>query len=276
MIVRALALLACVVAGAGLAGSAGGGRRAATPARYYVALGDSLASGTQPGVLFGKEGYANQLLTLERRRFRGLRLVKLACPGETSVAFRRGGRCPYPRKTQLAEASAFLRAHRGRVAFVTIDIGANDYLRCRTAELGCAAGAFNGIRDNVPPIVRALRRAAGPRVPIVGMEYYAPLLARWLDGVTGQAEASAHVAFVAAGNTLLRRLYRDNGARVAGVEAAFATRNFTARENLGDDRSVPRNVARICRLTWMCSKGNIHPNREGYGVIARAFAAALR
>jgi lysophospholipase L1-like esterase len=274
---RLLPLLACLLAVAS-AGSASGSepRRAHAAPRYYVALGDSLAAGTQPGMLFSDEGYADQLLVLERRRFPGLVLRKLACPGETSTAFRRGGRCPYPRRTQLAEATAFLRAHRGRIAFVTLDIGANDYLRCRTQQVRCAAGAFNGVRKNVPPIVRALRAAAGPRVPIVGMEYYAPLLARWLDGSTGRAEASAHVAFVAAGNALLRRLYRDNGARVARVEAAFATRNFTARESLPNDRLVPRNVARICRLTWMCSKGNIHPNREGYGVIARAFAAALR
>src|SRR6266508_664720 len=212
MIVRVAALLACSIACAGVAGSSAAGRPAATPSRYYVALGDSLAAGTQPGVLFSHEGYADQLLALERRRFPGLVLRKLACPGETSAAFRRGGRCPYPRRTQLAQATAFLRAHRGRIAFVTIDIGANDYLRCRTLQVRCAAGAFDGVRKNLPPILRALRLAAGQRVPIVGMEYYAPLLARWLDGTTGQAEASAHVAFVAAGNTLLRRLYRDNGA----------------------------------------------------------------
>jgi lysophospholipase L1-like esterase len=275
---RLLLVLACLLAvtSAGPASGSSEPRRSHAAARYYVALGDSLAAGTQPGMLFSREGYADQLLRLERGRFPGLVLRKLACPGDTSTAFRRGGRCPYPRKTQLAEATAFLRAHRGRIAFVTLDIGANDYLRCRTEQLSCAAGAFNGVRKNVPPIVRALRAAAGPRVPIVGMEYYAPLLAQWLDGTAGQAEASAHVGFVSAGNALLRRLYRGSGARVARVEAAFATKNFTARETLPGGRSVPRNVARICRLTWMCSKGNIHPNQEGYGVIARAFAAALR
>lgn len=272
MAVRVAIVLACLAACAGSAAAASG----EAPTRYYVALGDSLAAGTQPGKLFTPDGYANQLVQLERRKIRGLRLVKLACPGETSTAFRTGGRCPYPKKTQLAEATAFLRAHRGRIAFVTLDIGANDYLRCRTAQLGCAAGAFNGIRENLPPILRALRRAAGPRVRIVGMEYYAPLVTRWLDGAAGQAEAAAHVGFIAAGNELLRRLYRGNGARVARVESAFATRNFTARETLPDGRSVPRNVARVCRWTWMCARGDIHPNRAGYGAIARAFAAALR
>jgi hypothetical protein len=31
------------------------------------------------------------------------------------------------------------------------------------------------------------------------------------------------------------------------------------------------NVATICRLTYMCSMQNIHPNVEGYQVIATAF-----
>ncbi len=277
MRVRAALLAACLVALAAAAADAPRlqAQGAAGP-RYYLALGDSLAAGTQPGTLFSGEGYADQLLVLERPRFPGLVLRKLACPGETSTAFRRGGRCPYPKRTQLAQAAAFLRAHRGRIAFVTIDIGANDYLRCRTAQIGCAAGAFNGVRKNLPPILRTLRTAAGPRVPIVGMEYYAPLLARWLNGPSGQLEARAHAAFVIGGNALLRELYRRGHARVARVESAFATRDFKHTEALSDGVIVPRSVARVCRLTWMCAKTNIHPNREGYGVIARSFAAALR
>ena len=40
-------------------------------------------------------------------------------------------------------------------------------------------------------------------------------------------------------------------------------------------QQVPRNVERICKLTWMCvprRRGpNIHANATGYGVIAKTF-----
>src|SRR5687767_13625663 len=113
--VVALRLVAMAVSFVALAAGTGAGasepeRPAAASVRYYVALGDSLAAGTQPGRLFTSEGYADQLAALRRRRTARLRLVKLACPGETSTALRRGGRCPYPRGSQLGQATAFLRA----------------------------------------------------------------------------------------------------------------------------------------------------------------------
>ena len=42
---------------------------------------------------------------------------------------------------------------------------------------------------------------------------------------------------------------------------------------------VPRNVARICALTWMCAPPpygpNQHPNADGYRVISQAIETAL-
>ena len=41
---------------------------------------------------------------------------------------------------------------------------------------------------------------------------------------------------------------------------------------------VPRNVARTCVLTWVCtaaSDAKQHPNNLGYQVIARAIAAVV-
>lgn len=276
--VRLAPLLASALAVAVACGAGGAEPRteAAAPVRYYLALGDSLAVGTQPGRLFSGAGYADQLLRLRQRRQPRLRLIRLACPGETTTAFRRGGRCPYPRGSQLAQAAAFLRANRGRVALVTIDIGANDLLRCGGGGEACTRRAVASLRSNLPPILRELRRAAGPRVPIVGMDYYAPLLARWLEGGDGERAARRHLdGAVIPGNAALRAVFRARGVRVARVEAAFATRRFTPLEALPDGRSVPRNVAAICRLTWMCSQGNIHANADGHRTIARAFDAQL-
>lgn len=40
--------------------------------------------------------------------------------------------------------------------------------------------------------------------------------------------------------------------------------------------SVPKPVATICTLTYYCAYGDIHSNRQGYGVIADLVAKTLR
>src|SRR5262245_30047287 len=64
----------------------------ARPVRYDVSLGDSLAVGVQPNAAghsrTTRQGYADYLLRTERRRFRGLRLVKLGCGGEDTTTIR--------------------------------------------------------------------------------------------------------------------------------------------------------------------------------------------
>jgi hypothetical protein len=66
---------------------------------------------------------------------------------------------------------------------------------------------------------------------------------------------------------------RLGGFRVADVAGAFATTDTT----LVDGRPV--NVTRICAWTWMCAPAplgpDIHANRAGYAVIARAFRERL-
>ena len=68
---------------------------------------------------------------------------------------------------------------------------------------------------------------------------------------------------------------------MADVLSAFRTLDTTSVTYSGpltnnQPQQVPRDVERICTLTWMCAgkpRGpNIHANRTGYGVIARAFA----
>jgi lysophospholipase L1-like esterase len=76
-----------------------------------------------------------------------------------------GGICSYDHGSQLDEAVAFLKAHRSFVAFVTIDIGANDF-PCQDAS--CVQVGAAAIQQNLPSILAALRQAAGADVPIVG------------------------------------------------------------------------------------------------------------
>ena len=253
----------------------------AAPAKIYLSLGDSLAAGyLSPAQPLSNQGYADQLLALRKASGAALTLKKLGCPGETTTQMiGGGGRCRYARGSQLNEAVAFLKGYGKRVAFVTIDIGANDILPCNQTNTGCTAAALDAVQTNFPRIVRALRKAAGAdvKLKIASMTYYAPGLALWLTGPAGQAQATAYVnQFVAPLNAIVRSMYAGLRVRTADVDGAFAVTDFTSTAELPGYGTVPLNVARLCSLTSMCARQDIHPNAQGYGVIAQAFAAALR
>jgi lysophospholipase L1-like esterase len=253
------------------------------PARTnYVSVGDSLAAGVQPigdaANLFRTDaGYAEQLLAIARARTAKLGLVKLGCPGETTTTMIAGGICSYVHGSQLDEAVSFLRAHREQVAFVTIDIGANDF-PCQAAE--CVPAGAAAIQANLPVILSQLRAAAGPDVPIVGMTIYNPFLAYWFGGTDGQAFARASASqLLGPVNALLRGIYVGSGDGVADIERAFSSNDFDTQVTLPGAGTIPLNVARICMWTWVCAPApygpDNHANADGYGVIARAFADAL-
>ena len=289
---RSIAMLFAVVAAAAVAPIAGASdasvsASAASKATYYLSLGDSLAQGYQPigGPASSAappgygQGYADQLFKLERDRYTQLQLVKLGCGGESTVSMLEGSQdrdvansCGpssfyaqhYPDGgTQLAEAMAFLEEHRGSVAFVTIDIGANDFL---------GPSGLGPVVTNLPIILAELRAAAGPDVPIVGMNYYDPFAPRaWSQG--GLAGLQALVATVVAVNNLVESLYVAAGDPVADVESAFSVTDFTPVDG------TPLDVVRECEWTWICTPPplgpDIHANTTGYGVIAQAFADQL-
>jgi lysophospholipase L1-like esterase len=262
--------------------------RAASKATYYLSLGDSLAQGYQP--VGGPpssaappgydQGYADQLFKLERDKYTQLQLVKIGCGGESTVSMLYGSQdrsvalsCGPPSfyaehypdgGTQLAEAVAFLQEHRGSVAFVTIDVGANDVLG--PSGLGPAL-------SNLPVILAALRAAAGDGVPIVGMNYYDPFAPQaWSQGAL--AGLQAQVAGIVAIDDAFDHIYSDAGDPVADVMSAFAVTDFTLVDG------TPLNVRRECQWTWICTPPplgpDIHANTDGYGVIAQAFADVLR
>jgi lysophospholipase L1-like esterase len=262
--------------------------RAASKATYYLSLGDSLAQGYQP--VGGPpssaappgydQGYADQLFKLERDKYTQLQLVKLGCGGESTVSMLYGSQdrsvalsCGPPSfyaehypdgGTQLAEAVAFLQEHRGSVAFVTIDVGANDVLG--PSGLGPAL-------SNLPVILAALQAAAGDGVPIVGMNYYDPFAPQaWSQGAL--AGLQAQVAGIVAIDDAFDHIYSDAGDPVADVMSAFAVTDFTLVDG------TPLNVRRECQWTWICTPPplgpDIHANTDGYGVIAQAFADVLR
>jgi len=146
---------------------------------------------------------------------------------------------------------------------VTIDIGANDVLH---------GGGVPAIQANLPVILAALRQAAGPSVPIVGMNLYDPRLAQsWFIDHPGDLGAlSIEIANAVGFNNFLESLYAAAGDPVADVEAFFQT---TDTSLVG---STPRDVLLVCAWTWICApEHDIHANAAGYGVIAAAFLAKL-
>jgi lysophospholipase L1-like esterase len=250
-------------------------------AQYYVSLGDSLAVGFEPDST-GVErptthGFDHDLLALNR--YHHLRLTELGCPGETTATMIDGGGCSYPKaKSQLDAAVAFLKAHRGHVALVTVTIGANDVENCATAagiDATCVQRGFAAIRTNLPNIVSALRQAdPHSRTRFVGLNEYDPFLAAFLQGQQGQQLADQSAAVVDQLNGVLATAYTGARFRVADVSSAFRTDDFTDQATLPGVGQVPVNVANICAYTFECTPPpvgpNIHPQDSGYRVMAEA------
>jgi lysophospholipase L1-like esterase len=285
----AAAVVAAMLAACSGSGPRGSGPRAGNgfPASYYLALGDSLSKGVQPdaaGVSVETgQGYPGQVYAALRRTRPGLRLVALGCPGETTITMIRGGMCRYAGGSQLAAAVAFLRAHRGQVLLITLDIGANDPEQCGARPniakiVSCMGTGIPDAVTNLTTIMARLNAAAGPGARIVGMNYYLPALAEWRDGLPGRAVAWVAERLAAGYNRLLTNVYTRSGARVADVFGAFDTGDFSRTLTLPGIGTLPRNVARICQWTWECASPprgpNQHANQAGYQVIGRAFLRA--
>ncbi len=248
--------------------------RAADPP-YYLALGDSLSIGIQPDAngdyVATSQGYVDDLYAFYRTRVHGLRLAKLGCSGETTSSMISGldSGCSYVAGSQLAAAVEFLRTHR--VVLITIDIGADNLLRCialtSTIDPACVTNAALTATNDLAIILSTLRNFAGG-APIVGMNYYDPFLAAWVFGANGQALASASLAASTFYNQALESVYQPLQVPVADVAATFRTTRF------------PANVILALTWTWMGARAprgpDVHPNSLGYLAIASAFAKVIQ
>ena len=125
----------------------------------YVALGDSLAAGYQPG---GAElrDTAYPALTATRLEAGGgdLTLENLGCSGETTTSLVEGGKCDFAAGSQLEQAEKLLTGSED-VALVTIDIGGNDLLRCvrggAQIDTACVTSGVATVKKNLPDDPRA-------------------------------------------------------------------------------------------------------------------------
>ena len=292
-------LLAGVLGGFGVPGAS-----ADTPPTYYVALGDSVAWGFQPKSVKGETvkfketgGYTQVVLDALRREHPNLHLEKLACPGERADTMITGSRPPavgcnpqefeYGHGSQLADAVAFMEAHPGQIALVTINIGANDTAVCAFAQFPvvCVDAIKEDLTADLNTILAGISEAAGPGVPIVGMTYYDPFLWAW-PRLGLEQQAPATVAYTVAFNDVLEATYRAAGSPVADVETAFAVTDFATTAELPGGGPVPVNVFNTCTLThactfnactsWPCFLFDPHPNDAGYALIGRTFLEVVR
>jgi len=242
----------------------------------YVALGDSLAAGYQPG---GAElrDTAYPALTAGRLDSGGaLTLQNLGCSGETTTSLVKGGTCDFAAGSQLEQAEKLLTGSQD-VALVTVDIGGNDLLRCvrggAQIDAACVSSGVRTVKKNLPAILKRLRTAAGPDVPVLVLGYYNPwLAAKALDQpVKGvDAAAKAYTGLSAA----IESAAKSSGTTFVGLDEAFSTNDTTPTTING--RTVPENAAKICTLTNICTAGDIHLTDEGAATVARVLTKAAQ
>ena len=257
----------------------------AAPQRpQYLALGDSLARGVQPlpnGTLVEtNQGYVDDLYGALRITHPFLQLAKLGCSGETTTTMLNGaGPCFYPAGSQLAQAVAFIQTHK--VALITISIGGDNIQHCISLagviDEACLQAGVAAIQNDLPQIVAALRLAAGPGVPIVGANFYDPILAAWvlLPQPQGPILAQESLQITQGLNILLDGIYTGLGAKVADVASAFRITDFSLVPVI----NIPRNVFIELTRTWIAApppRGpDTHPNALGYVTMAGAFYKAI-
>ncbi|HEY2298218.1 MAG TPA: GDSL-type esterase/lipase family protein [Jatrophihabitans sp.] len=266
---------------------------AAGTGSLYVSLGDSYAAGQQatgPGEGHTtRNGFAYQVVDDAVANGYHLKLVNFGCAGATTASMLHDSGCA-PRllgpgaarysQPQAAAAAAFLRSHRGQVALITVSIGGNDVTGCAAVAnvVPCVAAALKVITKNLRTMLVRLRAAAGPSTVIVGTTYPDIFLGKAVSGRPSDlrlAKLSA-LGFRSLINPTLKAAYAAVDGKFADVTAATGgyvpLRRTTTLAPYG---RIPVAVAKVCRLTYFCQYGDIHPRTDGYGIIARLVVNAL-
>ncbi len=278
-----------------LAAPAGATAKAKPKSQFYVNVGDSYATGYQPTVRKGTtDGYADQLVPLAKQRGYRLKLRNFGCGGATTDSLLTKQGCPKAARavahtavytgTQADAVVKFLKANRKRTGLITVSISGNDVTKCAKAAdaVACVAEATTGINTNLKTLLSRFRKAAGPKVRIVGTTYPDVILGEWAKGTSaGQSLARlSQVAFQSIINPALKKQYEGVGGKF--VDVTKATGGYDSLD--GATTTVPGQqpysllpipVARICELTWYCQFGDIHSKRAGYRVIAKLIAGTL-
>ncbi len=219
----------------------------------YVALGDSLAANV--GVAEPRDGYVSRFHNqLQRRDGRSYGLRNFGVSGETSGSMIRAG--------QLDDAVAFMEDND--IAYVTIDIGANDLLGHLSSQ-DCSENfdgpacrqridtSFELYESNIVTIFDAIEPSA-PDATVIFMRVYNPFSLGF----------GRRVDFEQRSNEAVSQL-NDIGA------AAAAARGF-----LVADAFTPMLGTTAATTHMVDSPPDIHPLPIGYDILAGALLDALR
>jgi lysophospholipase L1-like esterase len=236
------------------------------PQRYYLALGDSMAYGFQPTKNPGARpsvfntGYVDVFAARLRKLSPKIQVVNYGCPGESTVTFTRGG-CPgfadgfklhdAFRGPQLEAAQSFLRAHPGQVSPITVTLWGGDLFPL-SAKGKRAQRAIGSFASRFTAILKRLR-AIAPTAEII---------------VTGAWDPEADRL------AQTEPLYRSVDAAMARAATASRARVANMFAALNGPGNVKAQKARLCSLTFFCSKGDPHPTDAGYRAMADAFITA--
>jgi lysophospholipase L1-like esterase len=261
--------------------------------QYFVALGDSYTVGYQDALKrTTRNGPADQLVPLARKRGYRYNLVNLGCGGATTSSMLNSIDCPqpgrtpggggYPGMTQTAAAVEFIKQHKGRVGLVTISISGNDITPCIPAadQLGCTVTKMKTVRSNLGKIVKRLRAAGGKKMRIVGSTYPDVVLGAWVrpvpfgDGRFTLATNSL-TAFRKYVNPGLAKTYASVGGKFVDVTAATGAYGSFGTVPTKQYGRIPAPVAETCKLTYFCASLGIHMTTPGYHIIAELEAATL-
>jgi lysophospholipase L1-like esterase len=258
-------------------GSASGAGATTPVTTYYLALGDSLSTG---GGATAGASYVDDIYAAEKSRLPGLELENLGCAGDSTTRMIHGGLCTYAQGDQLGAAEAFLTSHPDSVKFITIDVGGDDVDGCAPSgaiNQTCIQNGLQAVKTNMQTILGGIRAAGGSSVPIVGMSYYDPWLAFYLQGASGQQAAWASLDVLYRLNSELRSSFKQYGVRVAAVQKSFDSWDAAPTGSF-DGQTLPQDVANICNWTHMCDPTDptVHTNDTGHSIIAADFEARLQ
>jgi lysophospholipase L1-like esterase len=237
-----------------------------SPQSYYLALGDSIAYGFQPTKANAPPsaittGYVDLFAARLRKLSSKIKVVNYGCPGESTVTFARGG-CDWLkhggklhdafRGSQLKAALSLLRAHPGKVSPITVTLWGTDVPLPLSQNPKRARRAIASFASRFSAILRQLR-AAAPTAEII-------VTGAWNPEADRLAQAEP--------------LYRSLDAAIKRAATASRVRVANMFAALNGTGNVKTQQARICRLTFICSKGDPHPTNAGYRAMADAFMTA--
>jgi lysophospholipase L1-like esterase len=231
------------------------------PKSYYLALGDSLAFGYQPGVNWYK-GYTDDFSSYLKTNHGVTSYVNMSCPGENTTTMLDAG-CLWPSllrdyfytDSQVQAAVDFLHQHAGQVSPVTLDMGANDILPDIT-ESSCTISSTwesdlqtmdtNMTQSILPQLIAALTVNGQITGDLLVIDYYDPYQNVCPNTVPYFQELNAHLVADAAAFS--------NAVVFVDVFASF-----------GGAATPNPNT---CNYTWICAVNDIHATTAGYQVMA--------